>query len=76
MVGITGGSIMPLYHTSFRGRKKSDLYKGESGYVVVVECNSIYDVKEKLETKYELIRSLCITNCEAAGLSVFQIAKV
>ena len=66
---------MPLYHTSFKGRKNTAHFKPLRRIQVLLSADSIYDVEEALQDKYEFITGLCVTNCEATGLDLFEISS-
>jgi len=65
---------MSLYHASFKGRKVNAHFKPLRRIAVVLESDSIYDVKAKVNQQYEFITSLCVTNCESIGAELFEVA--
>ena len=64
---------MNLYHASFKGRKVTEHFQPLRRCAVVLQAESIYDVKDRLKEGYEFITGLCVTNCEAVGLDLFEV---
>ena len=65
---------MSLYHASFKGRKADAHFKPLRRIAVVLESDSIYDVEAKVKQRYEFVTGLCVTNCEAIGAELFEVA--
>lgn len=65
---------MSLYHASFVGRKVNAHFKPLGRIAVVLEADSIYDVKAKVKQHYEFVTGFCVTNCESVGRELFEIA--
>jgi len=66
---------MNLYHASFKGRRSTQHDKPLTRIGVVLTADSIYDVRGRLDERYEFITGLCVTNCEAAGITMVEISN-
>ena len=66
---------MNLYHASFKGRRTDEHFQPLRKIAVVVAADSIYDVRRRVELNYEFITGLCVTNCEATGIELFEVSS-
>ena len=65
---------MSLYHASFKGRKVNAHFKPLRRIAVVLEADSIYDVKAIVKQHYEFVTSVCVTSCEWIDRELFEVA--
>ena len=67
---------MKLYHASFRGKGKHDKFgKPLRQIKVLIMDDSIYNIKKRLAERYDFVIGLCVTNCESAGLEIFELSS-
>lgn len=64
-----------MYHVSFKGRRAGAHFKPLRRIAVVLECDSIYNVKAKVMRSYEFVTSVCVTNCEWIGRELYEVAS-
>lgn len=64
---------MTLYHASFKGRGVKEHFKPLRRVNVVLSADSIYDVEELIQEKYEFLSGMCVTDCEAIGRNIFEV---
>lgn len=66
---------MRLYHASFRGRRRTDALLPLKEFRVVLEADSIYDVKPLLKERYDFVFNLCVTNTDWIKQDIWELAQ-
>lgn len=66
---------MMLYHATFKGVPIAAEHRTPVRQISALFVDtSIYNIKDRVQSRYNSVSGLCITNCEAVGIDFFELS--